>query len=152
MKKNQLSKYLETFFHMKHAGNPCTGHVRINLIFLEVKNTLSWMSQNNGIRTSWFVYVTSAERYLKSTAKIQRDRMMYCHFVHNYTSHEKFLYEKMSTSEKRTEQRAVMKFCAMFWMTPTDSWKFLNQKEGVHKCSRTLVFDWHKRFRGVRRK
>ena len=32
-------------------------------------------------------------------------------------------------------------------MTPTDTWKFLNQKEGVHNCSRTLVFDWHKRFR-----
>ncbi|XP_060584390.1 histone-lysine N-methyltransferase SETMAR-like [Ruditapes philippinarum] len=53
----------------------------------------------------------------------------------------------MSTSEKRTEQRAVIKFCAMSGMTPTDTWKFLNQKEGVHNCSRTLVFDWHKRFR-----
>ncbi|XP_060575741.1 protein GVQW3-like [Ruditapes philippinarum] len=53
----------------------------------------------------------------------------------------------MSTSEKRTEQRAVIKFCAMSGMTPTDTWKFFNQKEGVHNCSRTLVFDWHKRFR-----
>jgi hypothetical protein len=35
----------------------------------------------------------------------------------------------------------------MSGMTPTDTWKFLNQKEGVHNCSRTLVFDWHKRFR-----
>jgi hypothetical protein len=51
----------------------------------------------------------------------------------------KFLYEKMSTSVKRTEKRAVIKFCAMSGMTPTDTWKFLNQKEGVHNCSRTRV-------------
>ena len=53
----------------------------------------------------------------------------------------------MSTSEQRTEQRAVIKFCAMSGMTPTDTWKFMNQKEGVRNCSRTIVFDWHKRFR-----
>ncbi|XP_060601264.1 protein GVQW3-like [Ruditapes philippinarum] len=53
----------------------------------------------------------------------------------------------MSTSEKRTEQRVVIQLCAMSGMTPTDTWKFLNQKEGVHNCSRTLVFDWHKSFR-----
>ncbi|XP_060594070.1 protein GVQW3-like, partial [Ruditapes philippinarum] len=35
----------------------------------------------------------------------------------------------------------------MSGMTPTDTWKFLNQTEGVHNCSKTLVFDWHKRFR-----
>jgi transposase len=32
-------------------------------------------------------------------------------------------------------------------MIPTDTWKFMKQKDGVINCSRTLVFEWHKRFR-----
>ena len=60
-----------------------------------------------------------------------------------------------SSGEKRTlterfEQRAVIKFCANSGMTPTETWKFFSSNSSVKKCSRTIVFDWHKRFRDGR--
>ena len=55
-----------------------------------------------------------------------------------------------STSSERTEQRAIIKFCVRAGMSPTETWKFLNPGDGLRKCSRTIVFDWHKRFRDCR--
>jgi len=52
--------------------------------------------------------------------------------------------EKASTSN-RTEQRAVIKFCAQAGMTPTDTYKFL-QRDKTRKVCRTIVFEWHDRF------
>ena len=55
-----------------------------------------------------------------------------------------------ATSPPRTEQRSVIKFCVKAGMTPTETWKFLNPINGGSTCSRTIVFDWHKKFRDGR--
>ena len=39
------------------------------------------------------------------------------------------------------------KKCVRTGMKPTDTWKFLNQKEDACKCSEAIVFYWNKRFR-----
>lgn len=58
--------------------------------------------------------------------------------------------QKNMTSNERTEQRAVVKFCVRAGMTPTNTWKCMCLPDETRKCSRTIVFDWHKRFRDGR--
>ncbi|XP_045156837.2 protein GVQW3-like [Mercenaria mercenaria] len=52
-----------------------------------------------------------------------------------------------STPLELTEQRVVITFCVKAGMTSTDTCKFMNTGECVQKVSRSLVFDWHKRFK-----
>ena len=47
----------------------------------------------------------------------------------------------------RFEQLAVKKFCAISCMTPTETWTFFSNNNRGKKLSRTIVFDWHTRFR-----
>ena len=54
---------------------------------------------------------------------------------------------KQTASTERMEQRAVIKFCIKVGMTPTDTWKIFNRPKEGSSCSRTLVFEWHRRFR-----
>lgn len=63
---------------------------------------------------------------------------------------EEILSVKSPTSCERTEQRAVIKFCVTAGMTPTDTWKFMNPNGSAQKVSRTVVFDWHRRFKDGR--
>ncbi|XP_052799237.1 protein GVQW3-like [Mya arenaria] len=51
------------------------------------------------------------------------------------------------TSNERTEQRSVIKFCVNAGMTLTDTWKFICSGNTGSTCSRRLVFKWHDRFR-----
>lgn len=62
---------------------------------------------------------------------------------------ENLTAKKMTLCE-RTEQRSVIKFCVGAGMTPTDTWKFLERGNQARTCSRSIVFDWHKRFRDGR--
>lgn len=47
----------------------------------------------------------------------------------------------------KIEQRCVIKFCVNAKMTPTDTLKFIRQAKGHTGVSRSLVFEWHKKFR-----
>ena len=58
---------------------------------------------------------------------------------------QKEVQEKVK-SEDRTEQRSVIKFCVGAGMTPTETWKFISKLEKARKGSRSILFDWHKRF------
>ena len=67
----------------------------------------------------------------------------------------KFEMASCSSDEKCTltecfEQHAVIKFYANCGMTPTETWNFCSSNDSVKKCSRTIMFDWHKRFRDCR--
>ena len=54
----------------------------------------------------------------------------------------------MTTSAECTEHRAVIKYCVKSELTPTDTWKLvLSKLKESSGCSRTLVFEWHRRFR-----
>lgn len=51
----------------------------------------------------------------------------------------------LTPTSKSTEQRAIIKHCVKVGMTPTDTLKFL-KSDKTAKVTRTIVFDWHKRF------
>ena len=56
------------------------------------------------------------------------------------------LKHKNVTSDVRTEQRAIIKFCVDLGKTPIDTQKMLKQSSSFPTVSRTLVYKWHKRF------
>ena len=53
---------------------------------------------------------------------------------------------KTPTLTSRMEQRAVIKHCVNAGMTPTDTLSFLKKDQSKPKCSRSMVFCWHRRF------
>ena len=50
------------------------------------------------------------------------------------------------TSPEKMEQRTAIKFYVKDGMTPSDTWKFISIAENNQKCSRSLIFNRHKRF------
>ena len=52
-----------------------------------------------------------------------------------------------STTTSKEETRSVIKFCALSGQTPADTLNQISKVYGDNSVCRTLVFDWHKRFR-----
>ena len=52
-----------------------------------------------------------------------------------------------STTTSKKEIRSVIKFCALSGQTPADTLNQITKVYGDNSVCRTLVFDWHKRFR-----
>ena len=52
-----------------------------------------------------------------------------------------------STTTSKEEIRSVIKFCALSGQTPADTLNQMTKVYGDNSVCRTLVFDWHKRFR-----
>lgn len=50
-------------------------------------------------------------------------------------------------STDRLEIRSVIKFCQQLGETPTNTYKKIITAKGKDSVSRTLVFDWHRRFK-----
>ncbi|XP_052806297.1 protein GVQW3-like [Mya arenaria] len=53
-------------------------------------------------------------------------------------------------SSDRIEARAVIKFCSELWKTPTQTYKMIQTTSVKNSVSRSLVFEWHRRFRDGR--
>ena len=52
-----------------------------------------------------------------------------------------------STTTSKEEIRSVIKFCAVSGQTPADTLNQITKVYEDNSVCRTLVFDWHKRFR-----
>ncbi len=50
-------------------------------------------------------------------------------------------------SSQQLEIRANIKFCQRLGETPTATLKMINASRGNNPVARSIVFDWHKRFR-----
>ena len=61
------------------------------------------------------------QQYFRTPAKNQSNRLNIKNLDSFYKRVDKINKEKTSTSNERTEQRAVTKFCAKAEMTPTDT-------------------------------
>ena len=51
------------------------------------------------------------------------------------------------TSTGDVELRSAIKFCVGLDKTPSETLKMLESSKTTKKCSKALVFKWHKRFR-----
>lgn len=94
-------------------------------------------------KTASNVVLTSCDNY----AKLSTSCVLVSLFSSNkMAEHENNTGAKTTTSDVRTEQRAVIKFCTNTGMTPSDTYKFMARASGEHKACRSLVYKWHRRF------
>jgi hypothetical protein len=49
----------------------------------------------------------------------------------------------------KIKQRVSIKFCLKFGKSASETLEMLHEAFGEHPLSRTVVFEWHSRFRGV---